>query len=153
MSNLLKISEAASMALHAMVLMAADPDTRLSTREIAALLKGSEAHMSKVLQRLSKAGLVRSVRGPRGGFILGANSAEITLLDVYEVIEGPLVLKSCVLGAPICSGKTCIFGDLLKKTNKEIWDYLSGTRIVDLTDVYKSGRRSDDYEETDNRDR
>jgi len=153
MSNLLKISEAASMALHAMVFMAREPESRLSTREIATLLNGSEAHMSKVLQRLSKAGLVKSVRGPKGGFILGKDSNEITLLDVYEAIEGPLVLKDCVLGTPICSGEACIFGGLIRKTNGEIKEYLSGTRIAELTDVYRSVRRRDDYEEENNRDR
>ncbi|MEJ2744359.1 MAG: Rrf2 family transcriptional regulator, partial [bacterium] len=60
MAKLIKMSEAVSLALHVTVLMAANPHAPLSTHEAASRIKVSEAHLSKVLQRLAKGGLVRS---------------------------------------------------------------------------------------------
>ncbi|MCK4620269.1 MAG: Rrf2 family transcriptional regulator, partial [Desulfobacterales bacterium] len=67
MSNIIKISEAASMAIHAMVFLASESGRIVPSREIATTLRSSEAHLSKVMQRLAKAGLVSSTRGPKGG--------------------------------------------------------------------------------------
>ena len=76
METILKMSEAVSIALHASALLASDPGTKLSNKQIAGRLHVSEAHLSKVLQRLVKVGLVRSMKGPKGGFVL-ADSGHI----------------------------------------------------------------------------
>ena len=68
MPTMLKISEAATLALHTAFFLVTNPDRRLTTREMASTMGASEAHLSKVLQRLVHAGLVESVRGPKGGF-------------------------------------------------------------------------------------
>jgi Rrf2 family protein len=130
-SNVLRISEAASLALHTMAYLAADPDGTHATREIACDLKVSEAHLAKVLQRLGRAGLVRSQRGPGGGFTLARRPEEITLLEVYEVTEGPLTTPDCLLGQPVCNG-ACILGGLLDAVGRQVRDYLSQTRLSDL---------------------
>ncbi len=137
MANMLRISDAASLALHAAVMLAANPGKEVSTRRIASQLHASEAHLSKVLQRLAKAGLVTSMRGPKGGFMLQRQGDEVRLLDVYEAIEGPLVPNKCLLGTPICDGQ-CIFGDLLETVDRQVGDYLAGTNLSELTDVYRS---------------
>ena len=59
------------------------------------------------------------------------------MLDVYEAIEGPLVPNKCLLGTPICDGQ-CIFGDLLETVDRQVGDYLAGTNLSELTDVYRS---------------
>lgn len=132
MANMLKVSEAASLAMHTMVLLAKNPEHVVSTHEIAETLKVSEAHLSKVLQRLARAGLVESVRGPKGGFRCGKSVDGITLLDVYEAIEGRLISKTCLLGEPICDGAGCILGDLLGTVHRSIADYLAGTKLTSL---------------------
>ena len=161
-STVFRLSEAGSLALHATVFLAANPDDilsavlradpnlvaiaatredksiRLSAGEIAAALNVSESHLAKVLQRLARAGLVRSVRGPNGGYTLAKPSDKITLLDVYEAVEGPLSTDDCLLEEPICSGRTCIFGGLVKKLNTEVKEHLAGTRLADLRDLYRS---------------
>ena len=138
MPNILKVSEAASLALHTMVLLAAIPDELLSTHEIANLLGASQAHLSKVLQRLGREGLVNSVRGPKGGFSLARPASVITLLEVYQAIEGPLTETNCLLNDQLCDGESCILGALLKNTNREVKEYLSKTRLSEVTDVYRS---------------
>ena len=151
MNNVLRISNAASLALHAMVLLAVNEDQVLSTREIAAALQISQAHLSKVLQRLAKAGLVGSTCGPAGGFKLRKPGEQISLLEVYQAIEGPLSPTNCLLGTPICSGEKCILGDLLETVNRQVREYLAGTTLADLTDVY--GGIEDEEAQNDNQDR
>ncbi|MCF8064724.1 MAG: Rrf2 family transcriptional regulator [Desulfarculaceae bacterium] len=135
MQQLLKISEAASLALHTMGLLASRPGEQVPTRELAARLKVSEAHLAKVMQRLGRAGLVRSQRGPKGGFALERNPEDITLLEVYEATEGPLRERRCLLGKPMCNGN-CILGGLLERVGDEVRDYFSQTRLSDLKDTF-----------------
>jgi len=131
MSNVLKISEAASLALHAMMVLASSGNPPLSSARIARLLHCSEAHLSKVLQRLVKSGLLRSVRGPKGGFALARPADGITLLDVYEAIEGPLEPTRCLLGTPVCDG-SCVLGGLLQTVYRTVSQYLSETPLSRL---------------------
>ena len=146
MSSVLKISEAASLALHSTVLLAANPGEMISTRDIAYRLHVSEAHLSKVLQRLARDGLVRSIRGPKGGFRLGKPAHEITLLHVYESIEGPLIPSKCLFENSICTGSMCILGGLLETVDRQVRDYLAKTKLSDLTRVYRSEKNANAQE-------
>lgn len=118
MSHLMKVSEAASLALHSMAYLAGNPGVNVSTRQIAERLKVSEAHLSKVLQRMAQAGLVKSSRGPKGGFTLKIPAESITLLDIFETIEGRLEATDCLLGIPICNGTYCILGGAFETSGR-----------------------------------
>jgi Rrf2 family protein len=136
MSSLLRVSEAASLALHTMVLLAARNGARVSAPEMARRLRASEAHLSKVLQRLAHVGLVTSVRGPRGGFSLSRPAGSITLLEVYEAIEGPLQATKCLAREPVCGGRRCLLGGLVGDINTRVRRYLANTRLSELDDIY-----------------
>ena len=92
--------------------------------------------MAKVMQRLAKCGLVKSVRGPKGGFRLGRPADQITLLDAYEAIEGPLADNRCLLSLPTCKAKRCILGNLVVDVNDRVRDYLTKTKLSKLSDIY-----------------
>ncbi len=136
MASVVKVTEAASLGLHTMVLLAGEPGRRFPTREIARRLGASEAHLAKVLQRLARVGLVGSIRGPGGGFTLSEKKGNATLLEVYEAVDGPMVESVCLLGSPACSGEECILGGLLETANREVREYLAGTRLSELTSVF-----------------
>jgi Rrf2 family protein len=112
---------------------------------MAMLLGASEAHLSKVLQDLARGGLVHSTRGPKGGFSLAKAAEEVSLLEVYEAIEGPIQSGSCVsLHRPsFCLGEKCILGDLVSDITKQFRDYLSGALLGSLAgalDMVKAAR-------------
>ncbi|MFC1537437.1 RrF2 family transcriptional regulator [Gemmatimonadota bacterium] len=132
---MIKISEAASLALHTMVFLSSEKGKLVSAREIAGELNVSEAHLAKVLQRLARSGLLNSVRGPKGGFALSDQYNELTLLEIYESIEGPLDKTNCFRSTRACNGEHCIFGGLLGDINKQVRRYLEATRLPDLTGV------------------
>lgn len=117
MSSLLKISEAAVLALHTVILLSANSGKHLAVRDIALKLHASEHHLAKVLQRLARPGLVRSVRGPRGGFVLGKELQTISLLDVFEAIDGPIEQPTCLLGLGECIVEECLLGDVFRQIN------------------------------------
>jgi Rrf2 family transcriptional regulator, nitric oxide-sensitive transcriptional repressor len=146
MENILKISEAASLAMHSVVYLASNSDAVASTNQIAEVFEVSEHHLSKVLQRLTKAGLVKSVRGPKGGFILAKDPEEINLLDIYTVIEGGIPNSLCLLKSNTCMGKTCILGDLLSKVNTEVARYLTNTKVSDLLNIFELNNQNENSE-------
>ncbi|MEW6358246.1 MAG: Rrf2 family transcriptional regulator [Planctomycetota bacterium] len=133
MSSVFKISEAASLALHGMVVLARTPDKVMTTEDVALALRASHAHLNKVLQRLTRVGFVKSVKGRRGGFVLGTAPSSISLLDVYEAIEGEIVPTKCLLDKPICGGK-CILGGMLQDVNKKVREHLAGIRLSEFAE-------------------
>lgn len=132
MSPLVNISEAASLALHSMALMAAQRDHRFTAQELAARLQASGHHLAKVMQRLAKGQLVESSRGPQGGFTLARPAHTIKLLEIYEAVEGPLADAGCLLGQPICDGKDCVLGEVVQRVHREVRGYLARTRLSEL---------------------
>jgi len=135
MSGLVKVSDAASLGLHAAVLLATRTGTFVPAVRMAEELGVSQAHLAKVLQWLARAGIVRSVRGPHGGFALARNPGAISLAEVFEAIEGPLTPGGCLLGRPACDGTKCIFGGLLAKVETEVGRYLAATTLAQFSDM------------------
>jgi Rrf2 family protein len=138
MSGILKISEASVLALHAMINIATKREEMATNAEIAEFLNASENHLSKVLQRLTKAGLVKSIRGPKGGFVLGKDSSEITIREIYELFEGPMASSKCLMQSPVC-GNNCVFGDLLTRINHMVIDFMTETRLSDSVEKLGKG--------------
>jgi Rrf2 family protein len=131
MSDLVKFSDASSLGLHAMALVAGAPDRHLSARELAGRLTVSEHHLAKVLQRLARAGLLESVRGPAGGFALRGDPARITLLEIHEAIDGRVDANHCLLSRErTCA--SCILGEAVREATAVLVGRLSRTRLADV---------------------
>ena len=132
MASIIQISEAASLALHSMVLLAASPEKSLTVKEITARTGVSEAHISKVMQRLAKAGLVKSTRGPKGGFLVGDSGLSTSLLAIFEAIEGPVASSACLLPTKECPFRDCLFGGLLGRMTTEFKEYMKNKTLGDM---------------------
>ncbi len=140
MPNALRISEAASLAMHALGLLATRPGDPLSCRVIATEFGVSEAHLSKVLQRLVKAGLLASVRGPKGGFSLTRPAASVSMLEVFEAIEGPIHPVECFFAEPLCEGGNCALGKVIADVNRTFSEYLAEKTLEDIGTVFEHRR-------------
>ncbi len=136
-NNILKISEASAIGLHSAILLAGLKGTRLSASQISRILQVSQAHLSKVLQSLNKAGIVDATYGPKGGYTLAKPADKITLMDIYCAINGPMKLDSCLLKKRICDGKSCFMGGLIKDINDKIYKHFSKTHLSELTTMFK----------------
>ncbi len=83
-------------------------DYRVGVAELAEALKAPKHFLAKILQQLSKHGLVSSAKGPNGGFYLSEENQKATLEDVIICIDGSNVFSGCVIGLPQCSSdKPC----------------------------------------------
>lgn len=134
MSLLIKISEATSIALHALAYVTSEGRT-INVTELARICGASEAHTMKVCQRLSKAGILSSHRGPSGGFSLARDAGSIRLSEVYSLFDGPMVTGHCMFATPSCGQEDmdqCIFGDKMGRINKQIVEYFHETKLSDI---------------------
>ena len=134
MGQVFKISEAASIAIHALILLGSEKEKAFTTNVIAEEFKVSKDHCAKVMQRLTKVDLVSAKRGPKGGFFLVKDPKAITVLEIYEAIDGPLVTTSCFFkGAKPCGFPCCnLFGDLMHDVNKLAHDKFKHTTLMEL---------------------
>ena len=83
----MKLQKATQFGLCAILELARNTRMPMSTTEIALSYGISSHHLAKVMRELGKAGLVESVRGVGGGYILSCNTKRVTLLDVIKIFE------------------------------------------------------------------
>ncbi|MGB4416665.1 MAG: Rrf2 family transcriptional regulator [bacterium] len=131
MANIFHMSEMVSLALHSIIIIAAQGEQLVNAKKVAELLGASEAHLNKALQQLVKAGYIRSVRGPKGGFTLAKNPNEINLLEIYATIEGPIDIKGCPMNCKKCIFQDCIFGGVPEEANQKFKEYMQNKTVGD----------------------
>jgi len=133
MAHVVQFSEAAIIALHAMVIIARHEEG-INVLNISERLNSSKHHVAKVLQRLVKDGYLNSRRGPMGGFTLKKKASEINLLELYEGIEGKIVIGDCPLDVPVCSLNKCIFNNVTKHMTEEFVAYMKSQTLQNFID-------------------
>ncbi len=132
MAQVIKFSDAVNLGFHAMIELGKSPGVETHLKRIADGLKVSEAHLSKVLQRLRKMGLLKASRGPSGGYILARPPEEISMNEIFVALEGPIEARFCLFGHPVCSLKECRFGDYIGKMNLEMKNFLEKATLAEF---------------------
>ncbi len=129
MSAFLRIPESTNLAFHALSHLAGSPGTLATIGDIATELNASEAHLSKVLQAMRKAGFVNATRGPSGGYSLKMSPQDIFLLEIHEALQGKHTSSECLLKAPVCKRRCCSLGKFAKRLEDEFKLFLSETSL------------------------
>src|SRR6201999_2385718 len=97
--------------------------------------------LAKILQTLTRGGILVSTAGTNGGYSLARPASEINAFEVIRAIDGPLFITSCITIHGTCDlHGSCTIKEPLRKVNDSIKDMLSGIRISDL--VEDSGHAS-----------
>jgi Rrf2 family protein len=130
MSKIISLSEASSIAIHGMILVARS-EKPINAVEIAKRTESSRHHVAKVMQRLAKDGFIGSSRGPNGGFFLVKKPDEISLLNLFESIEGKLEPGSCPAEKMVCSFDTCIYNNIIEKMTADFTTFLNTKKLTD----------------------
>jgi Rrf2 family protein len=131
MSKIVSLSEAASIALHAMILIGRSNGNSVNVDNIAKVTESSRHHVAKVMQRLAKENYVGSFRGPNGGFFLVQKPKEITLLAIYEAIEGKVIATECPMDKKVCSFDHCFFNNLTYDMTMQFRNYMLEHSLAD----------------------
>lgn len=128
MSKIVTLSEAASIALHGIILVAKSKKL-INIVQISETIGSSKHHVAKVFQRLVKDNFIDSHRGPSGGFAMKKAAEDISLLDVYESIEGKIEINDCAIDKPKCPFDKCILSSITRDMTIQYRDYLQAQTL------------------------
>ena len=109
-------------------------------REIASNQEISEKYISRLIIELRKAGLVKSVRGVNGGYTLTRKPEDINILDVLEIMEGPVAIVDCTNSSgEVCRRKSqCPTQRMWAEINQKIRNAFAAYTLKDLVELYIS---------------
>ncbi|MDA8413996.1 MAG: Rrf2 family transcriptional regulator [Desulfobacteraceae bacterium] len=101
---MMELTRKGEYAIRGIVFLASRPPEQICLlSDIAAAVDVPPTFLAKIFQQFSKIGLVKSYRGTGGGFVLGRSADKITLLEVVEAVEGPIVPNRCVINKGECA--------------------------------------------------
>lgn len=128
-------SKACEYAIRAMMYIVTHTanGSKVGIKDIARYTDTPEPFVAKVLQILSRRGIVSSAKGPNGGFFIDAKSRQIPLLDIVKAIDGEDLFLRCGLGIKNCSErKPCPIHYEYKGIRDNLKEMLKSNTIQDL---------------------
>ncbi len=134
----MKISTKGRYALRLMIDLAQNQEQgNISLKDISKRQGISVKYLEQIVSLLTKAGLIRSIRGSQGGYSLLYPPEKYTPKDILEVVEGPVACVSCLeTERNLCPRyNECLTVDFYKGLNKVINDYLESYTLKDLIEM------------------
>ncbi len=133
----MKISTRGRYALRTMVDLAQHSGDGLVTlKDVAARQELSQKYLEQIVTQLSKAGLVKGIRGPQGGYRLSREPKDYNVGEILELVEGSLAPVECLEEGPNtcerCS--SCATLDMWTGLYKVVTDYLGNITLQDIVD-------------------
>jgi Rrf2 family protein len=143
--NMLRLTKKADYGLMALKYLAEQAETNGAGRPAQSTSASAKAiadayHippqlLAKILQTLTRGGILVSTAGTNGGYSLARPASEINAFEVIRAIDGPLFITSCITIHGTCDlHGTCTIKEPLRKVNDSIKDMLSGLSIADLVE-------------------
>jgi Rrf2 family protein len=130
---MLRLSKKADYALMAMKHLALNAEQSSSAREMAEAYNIPVELLAKVLQRLVRRGLLASHQGTRGGYELARSPHQISVADIIQAIEGPVVVTACSTDDGQCEQfSKCNVRDPLWKVRERILTALGECTVAEL---------------------
>src|SRR5579883_645956 len=140
----MRLSTKGRYAVMAMVDLAKHSEGNpIALAEIAERQEISLSYLEQLFAKLRVAGLVKSVRGPGGGYLLGYAADETRIADVILAVDEPIRATRCTPGAPMgCRGSKsrCLTHDLWEELGNQIHLYLSSVTLADVVAQRVLGR-------------
>jgi Rrf2 family iron-sulfur cluster assembly transcriptional regulator len=115
----------------------------VSLAEIAKRQEISLSYLEQLFAKLRRGGLVKSVRGPGGGYRLSRPAAEVRVADIILAVDEPMTATRCEQGSPKgCTGTTtrCVTHDLWEELGRQIHVFLSSVSLADVVERRVLGR-------------
>jgi Rrf2 family protein len=133
---MLKLTKKADYGLMALKFLAEHPEAvALSAKDVADAYGIPAQLLAKILQQLTKKGLLRSHAGMNGGYALARDAREISAFEVILAIDGPFFITSCTKGTKACElTPSCTIKEPLARVNETIAGVLKSISIQDLAE-------------------
>jgi Rrf2 family protein len=137
-------SRSSEYAIRAFVHLAQVPEGKYAMVKNIAAAEEIPAHfLAKILQQLARKGLLRSSKGPTGGFALRVDAADIHLLDIVEALDGLAAYQQCASGLAECNeDMPCSMHDSWVALRERIMDYLGKNSIADLATALDAKKKT-----------
>ncbi len=137
-------SRSAEYAIRAFVHLAQVHEGKYAMVKNIAEQEQIPAHfLAKILQQLARKGLLRSSKGPTGGFAMRVDPAEVRLLDIVEALDGLAPFQQCASGLAECNDDMpCSMHDSWVGLRSRIMDYLGKNTIADLVKALELKKKS-----------
>ncbi len=133
MQHVLRISRKIDYGLRAMIYLASiPPEAVVPFREIAHQMMVPEDFLAKILKTLVDEKLVRSTRGPHGGYALSRPASDISFLDVIEAVEGPIAINVCLDDDPCKKASACTMVGVWRRGQERMLDVYREAKLADL---------------------
>jgi Rrf2 family transcriptional regulator, iron-sulfur cluster assembly transcription factor len=131
---MMELTRKGEYAIRGIIYLAQQPPGRVSLiSEIAAAAEVPQTFLAKIFQSFAKLGLVTSSRGTGGGFVLARPAAAITLREVVEAVEGPIIPNRCLMAGSVCDrGGPCNVHDVWRRVQTEVVLILESVTIEEL---------------------
>jgi Rrf2 family protein len=131
-------SRSCQYAIRAVIYLSREQNGRsIHVREISDALKIPHHFLGKILQILTRDGIVSSAKGSNGGFRLGKPAGEIRLMEIVHSVDGPSSMDKCILGFPECvEDDPCPLHDGWRESKAIIMRMLSETRVDELAERF-----------------
>ena len=129
------LSKTAKYALSAVIFIRENSveGKKFQSTEIAEGINAPKPYVSKLLQQLSRQGILSSTKGPNGGFYLNEENLASPMIDIIYSIDGESRIHSCVLDIEKCNiDNPCALHDVIAPTKLALLDYLKSHSIGDL---------------------
>lgn len=131
MSSFLTFSSAVSIAIHGIVMISRS-STILNVSQISEAMGCSSHHVAKVMQMMTRLGFITSKRGVNGGFVMAKDPNQISLMDVYEAVEGKLDESTCIAPSKKCPFGSCLLCGIKKDMNEHLANILRSRTLDTL---------------------
>lgn len=126
-------SKTTTYALRILTLMANEPDKMYTSIRLNKTLAIPKKYLQRLLTDLTKYGIITSIQGRYGGFVLSKHPSKITVANVVEVLEGLNEEVSCFFGFEKCAlDKPCSMHNIWTETHKNVVKLLKKTKLSDL---------------------
>jgi Rrf2 family transcriptional regulator, iron-sulfur cluster assembly transcription factor len=131
---MMELTRKGEYAIRGIIYLAQLPPGQMSLiSEIADAAQVPQTFLAKIFQSFAKLGIVNSFRGTGGGFTLGRSASLITLREVVEAVEGPIVPNRCLMGGRECDRvETCTVHPVWRRVQSQIVQVLESVTIEDL---------------------
>lgn len=117
-----------------------DAKENTGIKEISEYINASEHTVGKILQILVKENIIKSVKGPYGGFYISKEEQKQPIINIIEAIDGKQIFKSCGLGLSKCSSShPCPIHDDYKEAMDIVEKLFRQKKILELCDPVNRG--------------
>ena len=138
--SVMEITRESDYAIRCVLYLSDKRGTVTMVDEVSREMCIPKSFLAKILQKLTKASIVKSYRGVKGGFEIARSPREISLLDVIESVQGPVAMNMCAVDKKACGlSGSCVVHPVWVEARQQVERFLRSKNFAQLTSSRAAG--------------